>query len=112
MSPAPRGCGGLPRDDAAAAAAIEVLVAPHRLHGVDMRAERDVLRVHPRALVAVFAPLRVVPAVLDRGEVVGIGDGLGVLVAGDDGPAVEDAVAESIARCIHVMHAAPAGADD
>ena len=50
--------------DAAVAGRVEGLVAPHRLHGERVAAERDVLRVEPGALVAVLASLRVEPAVL------------------------------------------------
>src|SRR5436309_2817132 len=89
----------LPADDAAVAACVERLVAPQRLHGELTAAERDVLRVRrPGALVAVLAPRCVEPAVLPRGDVVRIGDGLCVLVAGDDRPAVEDAVTERVRR--------------
>src|SRR3954449_9663943 len=88
----PSSVRALARDDATAAAAIEVLVAPHGLHGELVAAEHDVLRAEPRALVAVLTALCVVPPVLIREEVVRVGDGLGVLVTGDDRPAVEDAV--------------------
>src|SRR5690348_16789508 len=78
---APR-ASGLTRDGAAILARIEGVVAPERLYGELVGAERDVLGVLPRALVAVLACLRVVPAVLDRVDVVRISHGLGVLVAG------------------------------
>src|SRR5581483_10423415 len=76
------------RDRAAVLAGVERLVAPHRLHGEQVLAELDVLRLDPGALVAVLAPGGVVPAVLVGEEVVRIGHGLGVLVAGDDAVAV------------------------
>ena len=62
-------------------------------------------RLDPGALVGVLAALGVVPAVLDREEVVRVGDRLGVLVADDDALAVEDAVAERVARRVDVVHA-------
>lgn len=63
-----------------------------------MTAERDVLRLDQGALVGVLAAGGVVPAVLVRGEVVWVGDRLGVLVTNDDAVAVEDPVAERVAR--------------
>src|SRR3954464_8709559 len=98
--------------DAAVPGRVEGLIAPHWLHGERVAAERDVLRVRrPGALVAVLAPLRVEPAVLPRRDVVGIGHGLRVLVAGDDRPAVEDAVAECVRGGVDEVHAAPGRAD-
>src|ERR1051326_1469612 len=96
----------LPRDRAAVLARVERLVAPRGLYGELVAGERDVLQLEPRALVAVLARLRVVPPVLDAEEVVRVGDRLGVLVAGDDRPAVEDAVAERVARAVHTVHPA------
>ena len=64
-----------------------------------MPAECDVLSSGgPGALVAVLATGGVVPAVLVREEVVRVGDRLGVLVTDHDAPAVEDPVAERVAR--------------
>src|SRR5438105_6809392 len=80
----------LARDCAAVLAGVEGFVAPGRLDGELVPAERDVLGVVPGAFVGVLVRLIVVPAVLDREEVVRVGDGFGVLVADDDAPTVED----------------------
>src|SRR5690348_17013130 len=98
-------------DDAAVAGRVEGLVAPERLHRERVRSERDVLRVQPRTLVAVLTARCVVPAVLVAQEVVRVGDGLSVLVTGDDRVAVEDAVAERIAGRVDVVHPATRRAD-
>src|SRR5207248_9318052 len=99
----------LARNRAAVLAGVEGLVRPRRLDGVLVPRERDVLEVVPGALVGVLTRRRVVPAVLDREEVVRIGDGLGVLVADDDRVAVEDAVPEGVRRRIDAV--GPAAAD-
>src|SRR6266851_6720649 len=91
---------------------VESLVAPQRLHR-----ERSVIihgnirETRPRAFVAVFASLRVVPTVLNGGKIVRVGDRFGVLVSGDNAVAVEDTVAKAIAGYVHGIHSAAAGAE-
>src|SRR2546421_104936 len=88
----------LARDGAAVLAGVEGLVAPGRLDRELVPGKRDVLRVVPGALVRVFAGRVVVPAVLNREEVVRVRDRLGVLVADHDAVAVENAVSEGVTR--------------
>src|SRR5205814_1936277 len=95
-----------PRDGAAVLAGVERFVAPRRLDRELVPAQLDVLHLDPRALVGVLAGLIVVPAVLDGEEVVRIGHCLGVLVADDDAPAVEDPVPEGVAVRVDDVHAA------
>src|SRR6202007_381396 len=78
-----------------------------RLHGEGgVIVHRDIRQIGPGAFVAGLVALRVVPAVLYGGEVVGIGDRFGVLMANDDAVAVKDPVAEAVADYIHRIHPA------
>src|SRR4029077_8753713 len=96
----------LARDCAAVLAGVVGLVAPRGLDRELVAGEGDVLGLDPGALVGVLAALGVVPAILDGGEVVRIRDRFGVLVADDDAPAVEDAVAEGVAGRVDVVESA------
>ncbi len=103
---------GRGRAHTAVAGHVECLVAPQGLHrerGVIIH--RNITKTLPRTLVTVLAPLHVVPAVLDAGKIVWVGDTLGVLVPGDDAVAIEDPVAKAIADHVHRVHSTAAGAE-
>jgi hypothetical protein len=73
-------------------------VAPQRLDGEGGVVDHgNVGQIRPRALVAGLAALGVVPAILHGSEVVGIGDGFGVLMTDDDTVTVENSVSEAVA---------------
>src|SRR5712691_2597338 len=95
----------LTRDGAGALAAVG-FVAPHRLNGVRLARQGNVLQAGPGALIAVFAGGGVVPAVLEAGQVARVGDRLGVLVAGDDAVAVQVAVPKRVVGLVDRIPAA------
>src|SRR5581483_6372079 len=84
-------------------------VAPEALDREGARAQDDVLRVRagarvPRALVAVLLARAVVPRVELR-----VGDGLAVVVAGDDGQAVEETGLVDVAQPAREAHVGDVG---
>src|SRR6202008_1547929 len=69
-------------------------------------------QIGPSALVADFAGLSVVPSVLNRREVVRIGDRLCVLVSDNNAVAVEYPMSEGIADNVPRVPPATAGPQD
>src|SRR5229473_538892 len=92
--------------DGAGSLAAVGFVAPHRLNGVRLAREGDVLQARPGALVAVFAGGRVVPTILEASQVARIGNRLGVLVAGDDAVAIQVAMAKRVVLLVDRIRAA------
>src|SRR4030081_3805866 len=94
-----------PGKHAAARSAVG-FVAPERLEGEVLGAERHVLQPGPCALIAVLAGRRVVPAVLHAVVIVRVGDRLLYLMHRDDAVAVEITVAVGVIGRVDIVLAA------